>query len=148
MAGGDRRLYPHALQPLQLGSEQGLIDDPVRLIEPRNWLTRLEVRLVDQRGVGKAHRWPDRRLRQPALRPRQVRIRRSALPEHALISRQEHEAWNVLLARQGQLGLAPRGQVTGIDMQVPPACSRAATAGGGGWRGRGTMPAMGNLTEA
>jgi hypothetical protein len=33
-----------------------------------------------------------------------------------LISRQEHEAWNVLLACQGQLRLAPSGHVIGIDM--------------------------------
>ena len=38
--------------------------------------------------------------------------------EHALISRQEHEAWDVLLACQGQLRLAPSGQVIGIDMQA------------------------------
>ena len=36
--------------------------------------------------------------------------------EHALISRQEHEAWDVLLACQGQLRLAPNGQVIGIDI--------------------------------
>ena len=36
--------------------------------------------------------------------------------EHALISRQEHEAWDVLLACQGQLRLAPSGYVIGIDM--------------------------------
>ena len=36
--------------------------------------------------------------------------------EHALISRQEHEAWYVLLACQGQLHLAPSGYVIGIDM--------------------------------
>jgi hypothetical protein len=35
-----------------------------------------------------------------------------------LISRQEHEAWNVLLACQGQLRLAPSGHVTGIDMST------------------------------
>ena len=35
--------------------------------------------------------------------------------EHALISRQEHEAWDVLLACQGQLRLAPSGHVIGID---------------------------------
>jgi hypothetical protein len=35
-----------------------------------------------------------------------------------LISRQEHEAWEVLLACQGQLRLAPSGQVVGIDMDV------------------------------
>ena len=38
--------------------------------------------------------------------------------EHALISRQEHEAWNVLLACQGQLRLAPSGQMIGIDMHA------------------------------
>ena len=38
--------------------------------------------------------------------------------EHALISRQEHEAWAVLLACQGQLRLAPSGQVVGIKMSA------------------------------
>ena len=38
--------------------------------------------------------------------------------EHALISGHEHEAWEVLLACQGQLRLAPSGHVTGIDMDV------------------------------
>jgi hypothetical protein len=38
--------------------------------------------------------------------------------EHALISRQEHEAWDVLLACEGQLRLAPSGHVSGIDMQA------------------------------
>jgi hypothetical protein len=33
-----------------------------------------------------------------------------------LISRQEHEAWDALLACQGQLRLAPSGHVVGIDM--------------------------------
>jgi hypothetical protein len=33
-----------------------------------------------------------------------------------LISRQEHEVWDVLLACQGQLRLAPSGHVMGIDM--------------------------------
>jgi hypothetical protein len=33
-----------------------------------------------------------------------------------LISRQEHEAWDVLLACQGQIRLAPSGHVIGIDM--------------------------------
>jgi hypothetical protein len=33
-----------------------------------------------------------------------------------LISRQEHEAWDVLLACQGQLRLAPSGHVVGIEM--------------------------------
>jgi hypothetical protein len=36
-----------------------------------------------------------------------------------LISSQEHEAWDVLLACQGQLRLAPNGHVVGIDMDVP-----------------------------
>jgi hypothetical protein len=36
--------------------------------------------------------------------------------EHALISRQEHEAWDVLLACQGQLRLARSGHVVGIEM--------------------------------
>jgi hypothetical protein len=35
-----------------------------------------------------------------------------------LISRQEHEAWDVLLACQGQLRLAPSGHVIGIDMHA------------------------------
>jgi hypothetical protein len=35
-----------------------------------------------------------------------------------LISEQEHEAWDVLLACQGQLRLAPSGQVIGIDMSA------------------------------
>jgi hypothetical protein len=38
--------------------------------------------------------------------------------EHALTSRQEHEVWDVLLACQGQLRLAPSGHVIGIDMQA------------------------------
>ncbi len=38
--------------------------------------------------------------------------------EYGLISRQEHEAWEVLLACQGQLRLAPSGQVIGIDLNV------------------------------
>jgi hypothetical protein len=38
--------------------------------------------------------------------------------EHALISRQEHEAWNVLLACQGQLRLASAGHVIGIDVNA------------------------------
>jgi hypothetical protein len=33
-----------------------------------------------------------------------------------LISRQEHEAWDVLLACQGQLRLAPSGHVIGINI--------------------------------
>jgi protein-L-isoaspartate O-methyltransferase len=35
-----------------------------------------------------------------------------------LISRQEHEAWEVLLACQSQLRLAPSGHVIGIDMNA------------------------------
>jgi hypothetical protein len=35
-----------------------------------------------------------------------------------LISRQEHETWDVLLACQGQLRLAPSGHVIGIDMSA------------------------------
>jgi hypothetical protein len=35
-----------------------------------------------------------------------------------LISRQEHEASDVLLACQGQLRLAPSGHVIGIDMSA------------------------------
>jgi hypothetical protein len=33
-----------------------------------------------------------------------------------LISRQEHEAWDALLACQGQLRLAPSGHMIGIDL--------------------------------
>jgi hypothetical protein len=44
-----------------------------------------------------------------------------------LITRQEHEAWDVLLACQGQLRLAPSGHVVGIDMN---AALRIATARG------------------
>ena len=35
-----------------------------------------------------------------------------------MISRQEHEAWNVLLACQGQLRLASSGHVIGVDMDT------------------------------
>jgi hypothetical protein len=35
-----------------------------------------------------------------------------------LISQQEHEAWHVLLACQGQVRLAPSGHVNGIDMNT------------------------------
>jgi hypothetical protein len=35
-----------------------------------------------------------------------------------LISQQEHETWDVLLACQGQLRLAPSGHVIGIDMHT------------------------------
>jgi hypothetical protein len=35
-----------------------------------------------------------------------------------LISHHEHEAWDVLLACQGQLRRAPSGQMIGIDMNA------------------------------
>jgi hypothetical protein len=35
-----------------------------------------------------------------------------------LITRQEHEAWHVLLACQGQLRLAPSWHVIGIDVDA------------------------------
>jgi hypothetical protein len=35
-----------------------------------------------------------------------------------LISHQEHEAWDVLLACQHQLRLAPSGHVIGVDMNA------------------------------
>ena len=35
-----------------------------------------------------------------------------------MISQQEHEAWDVLLACQGQLRLAPSGRVIGIDLDA------------------------------
>ena len=35
-----------------------------------------------------------------------------------MISRQEHEAWDVLLACQGQIRLAPSGHIIGIDMDA------------------------------
>jgi hypothetical protein len=35
-----------------------------------------------------------------------------------LISRQEHETWDVLLGCQGQMRLAPSGHVVGIDMDA------------------------------
>ena len=35
-----------------------------------------------------------------------------------MISSQEHEAWDVVLACQGQLRLAPSGHVIGIDMHA------------------------------
>jgi hypothetical protein len=44
--------------------------------------------------------------------------RRCPYREHALISRQEHEAWDVLLACQGRLRLVPGGHVVGIDMDA------------------------------
>jgi hypothetical protein len=49
-----------------------------------------------------------------------------------LISRQEHEAWDVLLACQGQLRLAPSGHVVGIEIDAAlgigsaRGCDRAA----------------------
>jgi hypothetical protein len=47
--------------------------------------------------------------------------------EHGLISRQVHEAWDVLLACQGQLRLSTSGHVIGIDVD---AALRLATARG------------------
>jgi hypothetical protein len=35
-----------------------------------------------------------------------------------LITHQEHEAWDVVLACQGQLQFAPSGHVTGIDVDA------------------------------
>jgi len=35
-----------------------------------------------------------------------------------LISRQEHEAWDVLLACQCQLRLAPSGHIIGVDIHT------------------------------
>jgi hypothetical protein len=35
-----------------------------------------------------------------------------------LISRQEHEAWEVLVTCQGQIRLAPSGHIIGIDMDA------------------------------
>jgi hypothetical protein len=35
-----------------------------------------------------------------------------------LITDQEHEAWDILLACEGQLRLAPTGHVVGIDMDA------------------------------
>jgi len=65
-----------------------------------------------------------------ALRPSRARSRRSALPpnrEHILISTQEHEAWHVLLACQGQLRLAPSGHV--VRIEIGAALSLAAGRG-------------------
>jgi hypothetical protein len=42
-----------------------------------------------------------------------------------LISRQEHEAWQVLLACQGQLQLGPSGHIIGIDMDAALALATA-----------------------
>jgi hypothetical protein len=38
--------------------------------------------------------------------------------KHALINHQEHEAWDVLLACQGQLRMAPSGHAVGIEMDA------------------------------
>jgi hypothetical protein len=35
-----------------------------------------------------------------------------------LISQQEHEAWDVLFACQGQLRLAPSGHIVGVNMDA------------------------------
>ena len=48
--------------------------------------------------------------------------------EHALISRQEHEAWDVLLASQGQLRLVLSGRVIGIDIDAALSIAAAAVA--------------------
>jgi hypothetical protein len=63
-----------------------------------------------------------------------------------LISPQEHEAWDVLLACQGQLRLAPSGQVMGINMDAGLRLGTArryevavAAAGGRGRPGRGVV---------
>jgi hypothetical protein len=45
-----------------------------------------------------------------------------------LISHQEHEAWEIIIACQGQLRLAPTGHVIGIDMDV--VLSLASARGG------------------
>ena len=45
-----------------------------------------------------------------------------------MISQQEHECWDVLLACQGQVRLAPSGHVIGIDID---AALRIAAARGG-----------------
>jgi hypothetical protein len=42
-----------------------------------------------------------------------------------LIGRHEHEAWEVLLACQGQLRLAPSGHVIGIDLDAVLKLARA-----------------------
>jgi hypothetical protein len=68
--------------------------------------------------------------------------------EHALISPQEHEAWDVLLACQVQLRLAPSGHAVGIEMDAARArggsplrsCRALGTATrGGGGSGRGAV---------
>jgi hypothetical protein len=45
--------------------------------------------------------------------------------QYALISRQEHDAWDVLLACQGQLRFAPSGHVIGIDMDAALTLAKA-----------------------
>jgi hypothetical protein len=42
-----------------------------------------------------------------------------------MITRQEHEAWDVLVACQGQLHLAPSGRVVGIDLSTAVSLSAA-----------------------
>jgi hypothetical protein len=42
-----------------------------------------------------------------------------------LITHQEHEAWEMLLACQGQLRLAPSGHVIGIDMDAALTLAKA-----------------------
>jgi hypothetical protein len=42
-----------------------------------------------------------------------------------LISQQEHETWDVLLACQGQLLLAPSGHVVGIELDAALALAAA-----------------------
>ena len=66
-----------------------------------------------------------------------------------MISQQEHEAWDVLLACQGQLRLAPSGHVIGIDMDAALRLAAArgydlavrlgAAARGRGGSGRGIV---------
>ena len=76
-----------------LGSEQGLIDDPV-LGQGRDPLAPLQDVINDEGDIV------------VPVDPRYP------------ISRQEHEAWDVLLACQSQLRLAPSGHVAGIDMDA------------------------------
>jgi hypothetical protein len=62
----------------------------------------------------------------PGIQAGQARVPAGAEPgadgrlcpyrKHALISWQEHDAWDVLLPCQGQLRLSPSGHVIGIDM--------------------------------
>jgi hypothetical protein len=64
-----------------------------------------------------------------------------------LISRQEHETWDVLLACQGQLRFAPSGHVIGIEMN---AALSLATARGYDLAGLSELlpPAEAGLVEA